>query len=510
MWRRSLSRPGLRGLPSATQRSREEPPFQARVVKPEYLDLDRAALQRARQDVAAHGRHRDRPAAHAAGIVDQQRHHRVAEIGVALAFVGQRDHRVGHHAGQPAGVEHALLEVEIPRARLLGHQPALQPIGELRDHALQVLQLLVELLAQAGQLGGVTEVLGADLLVELPGEGAVRRLDIGGRALARRLRAARPVVALGGLVALLGVLGILALGRLALHLLGLGGQRALGLALAVALAFLLLVLLAGLVRSLLALVGLLRLGVDLRLGQIHRREQFARRTGEGVLVGASARHLGHRRLRLRADRLAPQRQHAGHAGRVGGARHPLAREQAERGGHRQLVAPGHAVVSLGLALLGQARAQIGRDPAHPVAAHHLAAHLLERVVHVAGLALARHARGVHRVVVMAQPQGHAVGRPAQPGHLGRRQGSGGQGQARALAAEAGGAGLEGDRDVRLPRHRPQRAGRGALEILRPRGVAGAALVLRGGSAHRAVSSRGGPDPALVEVPAASSAFMQRW
>ena len=35
MWRRSLRRPGLGGLPAAIQRSRDWPPFHARVVKPD-------------------------------------------------------------------------------------------------------------------------------------------------------------------------------------------------------------------------------------------------------------------------------------------------------------------------------------------------------------------------------------------------------------------------------------------------------------------------------------------
>jgi len=34
MWRRSLSRPGFAVLPAASHDSRDEPPFQARVVKP--------------------------------------------------------------------------------------------------------------------------------------------------------------------------------------------------------------------------------------------------------------------------------------------------------------------------------------------------------------------------------------------------------------------------------------------------------------------------------------------
>ena len=57
----------------------------------EDLDLDAAALERARQDVGAGRRHRDRAAAHRAGIVEQQRHHRVAEVRVLLALERQRD-----------------------------------------------------------------------------------------------------------------------------------------------------------------------------------------------------------------------------------------------------------------------------------------------------------------------------------------------------------------------------------------------------------------------------------
>src|SRR5258708_94146 len=39
MWRRSLRRPGLAGLPLASQDSRDCPPFQARVVKPKISTL---------------------------------------------------------------------------------------------------------------------------------------------------------------------------------------------------------------------------------------------------------------------------------------------------------------------------------------------------------------------------------------------------------------------------------------------------------------------------------------
>ena len=106
----------------------------------EDLDLDAAALERARQDIGADRRDGDRPAAHRAGIVEQQRHHGVAEIRVLLLLEGQRLHRVDDDARQARGVEHAFFEIELPGAVLLRHQPALQPVGEARDDALQILR----------------------------------------------------------------------------------------------------------------------------------------------------------------------------------------------------------------------------------------------------------------------------------------------------------------------------------------------------------------------------------
>ena len=98
----------------------------------EDLDLDAAALQRAGENVGAGRGDGDRPAAHRAGIVEQQRHHRVAEIGVALLLEGQRRGRVDDDARQARRIEHAFLEIEIPGAVLLRHQAALQPVGEAR------------------------------------------------------------------------------------------------------------------------------------------------------------------------------------------------------------------------------------------------------------------------------------------------------------------------------------------------------------------------------------------
>ena len=91
--------------------------------------------------------------------------HGIAELHVEFALVRQRLHRVHHHARQAAGVEQPFIQVELPGAGLLRQQPALQAVGQLGDHALQVLQLLVELLAQARQFVRITELLRLGLLV---------------------------------------------------------------------------------------------------------------------------------------------------------------------------------------------------------------------------------------------------------------------------------------------------------------------------------------------------------
>ncbi len=174
--------------------------------------------------------------------------------------------------------------------------------------------------------------------------------------------------------------------------------------------------------------------------------------------------------------MAPLLQHARGAGGTDLAAHALAGQQPEGGGDGELLAPCHAVVAFGLAFLGQAGAQVGGDPLHVPCAYHFDAGLFERVVHLPRLARGRHARFVHRVVVIAQAQGQTVGRTAQPGHFGRRQGARGQRQAGAPAGQAGGSGLEGHGDIgRIARDGAQGAGGGALELL------GAGVL--GGAAH---------------------------
>ncbi len=106
-------------------------------------------------------------------------------------------HGVDDDAGEPRGVDHAFLKVEVPAAVLLGEKPPLKPVGEPRHGAVQGLQLLVEKGAQAVELVGVAQLLGVDDLVIGAGEdlvaeglGILEHREIGAPGLrpARQLR----------------------------------------------------------------------------------------------------------------------------------------------------------------------------------------------------------------------------------------------------------------------------------------------------------------------------------
>ena len=166
MWRRSLRRPGLAGLPAASQASRDCPPFQARVVKPRISTLtpQRSSVRaRMSAQVAATviGRPRIEPELSSSSVTTVSRN--------LVSFSRLKDSacmRIDDDARQARGVEHALFEVELPGAVLLRHQPALQPVGEAGDDALQVRELLVEIAAQPVELFRLAQILGVDDLVE--------------------------------------------------------------------------------------------------------------------------------------------------------------------------------------------------------------------------------------------------------------------------------------------------------------------------------------------------------
>ena len=75
------------------------------------------------------------------------------------------------HPRKTGGVEVAFLQIELPGPDLLREQPALEPVRELADDALQVRELLVEVGAQSAQLVGLAQLRRVDDLVEV---GAIR------------------------------------------------------------------------------------------------------------------------------------------------------------------------------------------------------------------------------------------------------------------------------------------------------------------------------------------------
>ena len=195
MWREIVEAAGIGRLAGGQPRLARLPALPGPRGEAQNFHLDAAALQRARQDIGAGRRHRDGTAAHRAGIVQQQRHHGVAEGRFLLAHERQRMIGIGHHARQPRRIEHALLEIEVPGAVLLRHQAALQPVGQPRHDALQMRELLVEIAAQALQLVVVAEILGRDHLVEFRREGVIfRAARLVGAARIRPRRLARRLV----------------------------------------------------------------------------------------------------------------------------------------------------------------------------------------------------------------------------------------------------------------------------------------------------------------------------
>src|SRR5262245_3842588 len=162
--------PGKRGL------QRIQPSLASMAALPraggeaENLDLDAAALERARKDIGAAGRHHDRAPAHRTRVVEKERDHGIAKLGVALLLVGQGVHRIDDDAGKPRRIDHALVEIEVPAAILLGEKPALKPVGESGDGAMKRDELLVEKSAQAIELVRLAQLLGIDDLVVGAGE----------------------------------------------------------------------------------------------------------------------------------------------------------------------------------------------------------------------------------------------------------------------------------------------------------------------------------------------------
>ncbi len=184
IWRRSLSRPGLSGFPACSQCSRDWPPFQARVVKPRISTLtpQRSSVRaRMSAQVAATvmGRPRIEPELSISSVTTVSRKFesfsRLNDSG-DCGSTTTRDSRAGSSMPSSRSNSQARFCWAI-RRRCSRFASRATTRGE-------ILQLLVEISAQAFQLLGVAEILGADDFVELRREGAIF-IAAKGRGIAR-------------------------------------------------------------------------------------------------------------------------------------------------------------------------------------------------------------------------------------------------------------------------------------------------------------------------------------
>ena len=433
----------------------------------EDLGLDRAALERAGENVGANGGHHDRPAAHGAGIVDQDGDHRVAELGVLFLLERQRRGRVDDHPGQPRHVQHPFLQIEGPGAVLLGQQLALQPVGQARDDVGQAGQLLVEIGAQAAEFLGVAQLLGAHHLVMGGGEDLVGRLAVAG-VLDIRPRGLFAVAHFDVVVRGFGILVGLGLGALLFRAVGVAvgtlGRIRLG-----AFAVLVLVLahvvldVAGHFRRV-ALAGILGVVAEL-LAQVEVLDDRARHAGEGglilKLVGQPVEIGAGLGLDIGAVALHQQLGPVGR--RVAGQ--PLAHHQPDnvgQGGRGRIV---EAVQALLLNAGFQRRGQVGAYAHQRIGPDRVDAGLLDRLEDRAGLHRLGPQLGVGGLVVVGEAQRHLVGQAADARGLLRRQVARRVRQDGVVAVQRRPVAGEGDLQIRLLGQRTRRVRDRPLEDL---------------------------------------------
>src|SRR5579883_3207379 len=466
---------GIGRLPRANPLLARLPTLPGAGGETEDLHLDAAALERAGEDIGAHSGDRDRPSAHGAGIVDQQRHNRVAEIGLLLALVRERIDRIGDDARETRRVEDAFLEVELPGAGLLGEQPTLQPVGEPRDHALQMRELLIEQAPQPRQLLGVAEVLGVGGLVELRREGPIGCGILAGVAVARENP--RPARAPGILVAC-------ARHELAAHLLGTGGVAVLLLAFGNARferalrardrALAGLVLALG-VPGLLAfafLVVALAGGLGIAQVEIEILDQLARGLAVGVLILDHPVQIANVTADLAFEEGPPQIDQPLGSGRRRRTRQLLAGQEPDRLCERAVAPLGEAVVALAAVPLVQHGREIGGDPAHAPGAQRLDPRLLDSLEDRARHLVLRQALGMELRIVIAEPERERVGGTAHQRSLVLREVARRHRQPRARARESRRLWPIAYGHVVALRDRTKRRRGGALEVLDRRGWLG--------------------------------------
>ena len=370
--------------------------------------------------------------------------------------------------GEPRRIEQALLEVELPGAVLLRHQAALQPVGEPRDHALEMGELLVEIAAQPVELLGLAQIFGGDGLVELGGEGPViGTARLVAAALARPPRlggilriahlgivrhvGGRRIGRLGGAVGQVLGRGVRLFEAHALAVLGLRGFAVLALLVLAAFLVVVLAVLLVLVAALVAHVE----GIEQVVDDVAELALVLDHVLEPVEVAPGAA----------LDEAAPQLDEAARRRRRRLAGQALAHQHRQRLLDRRIGAIGDLVEFAAMELVVEHGGEILGDALHAARPDRLDAGLLDRLEHRARLLAARQQAAVNGVVVAGHAQRDRVGMAAHDRGIGRRELARRLRQPRLAARHAGPFGRERDLKLGLARDRAQAAGHRALERL---------------------------------------------
>ncbi len=335
---------------------------------------------------------------------------------------------IGHHPRQPRRIEHAFLEVELPGAVLLRHQAALQPVGEPRDDALQMRELLVEIAAQPFQFVVVAEILGRDHLVEFRREGMIfRPARLVDAARIRPRRFARGlVVAEFAVVEGVAGGGLRAFHRAFRHFVGrrlrlIGAHLLRRVAVGRALGTGLVILAVAAFVLVFVVVGL---GVAV-VAEFERRQQVMHGVAEFRLILGDAAQL----IEPHADLVFQDRSpEIDHLARCRGRREPgqpLAYQHRQRVRQRRVGAVGDFVELAAMEMIVEHRGEIFRNAGHPPRADRLDARLLHRLEHAAGLRISRHQLAMHFRIVTGELERDRIGVAAHDGrvplgHLARR------------------------------------------------------------------------------------------
>ena len=353
----------------------------------------------------------------------------------------------------------------LPGARLLRLEPALELVRQSRHGALQGVELLVEIGPQALELGGLGQILGAGLLVEGGLEHRVGRIGLrhrrGGRGLQRGLALGRLRLLAG--LHLGGVVGVdLGLAAVLLLLLGAVGRR-LVVVLRVGLGALVLgAVLVGV--GVLVAVVVLGVGIVAELVAVAEiRDDAPRQLGERDLVLQRGPEVLERRRGLALNELAPEPHHVVRPLGQVPARGEVAHEVSRGDGQRRLGRLRDLGVAAPLRLHADLGVDVARCARHVARADGLAARGLHRLVEVARhLARGLVARvGLGRMVAAAQRVG--VGRAARQQHLLGLHAARHLRQAQAVGGHAGGVDGVGHAEIGVASQRARGLGQRLLE-----------------------------------------------